>query len=220
MKNRERSFEDSEFVRFENPEGNGLRVLFVGNSITWHECKPEIGWFHEWGMAASSREKDYVHLCYEHIKAKDPEAVLGICRAALWERGYLHGKEILSNYENARRFHAQLIIVKLSANSPYENFDEQSYGREFAEFMRFLDPSGQAKVIVASEYYHHPAENSMREFAEANGYPFCVLSDLGDREELKALGLFEHEGVANHPGDQGMQKIAERICGILDESIL
>ena len=34
------------------------RLLIVGNSITRHGPKPEIGWVNDWGMAASAAEKD------------------------------------------------------------------------------------------------------------------------------------------------------------------
>ena len=34
----------------------GLKVLFVGNSITRHEPKPEIGWDNDWGMAGCVEE--------------------------------------------------------------------------------------------------------------------------------------------------------------------
>ena len=40
----------------------GPRVLFVGNSITLHGPRPQIGWTNNWGMAASSRDRDYVLL--------------------------------------------------------------------------------------------------------------------------------------------------------------
>ena len=41
-------------VYFENPQGKGTRVMFVGNSITLHGYKPEIGWHGVWGMAESA----------------------------------------------------------------------------------------------------------------------------------------------------------------------
>ena len=42
-----------------DPAGKGPRVLFVGNSITLHGPRPQIGWTNNWGMAASARDKDY-----------------------------------------------------------------------------------------------------------------------------------------------------------------
>ncbi len=47
----------------------GPRVLFVGNSITLHGPRPQIGWTNNWGMAASARDKDYVHLLQKRIVA-------------------------------------------------------------------------------------------------------------------------------------------------------
>ena len=40
---------------------------------------------------------------------------------------------------------------------------------------------------------------------------FC----LSEKDEIKALGLFEHNRVAGHPRDFGMQAIAKRVCDFI-----
>ena len=57
-------------ITFENETGKGARVLFVGNSITRHGVKADIGWFNDWGMAATSKENDYVHITKKLVLEK------------------------------------------------------------------------------------------------------------------------------------------------------
>ena len=47
-----------------------LKVLFVGNSITLHGPKADIDWHGNWGMAATSADKDYVHLVTKALAAR------------------------------------------------------------------------------------------------------------------------------------------------------
>ena len=51
----------------------------------------------------------------------------------------------------------------------------------------------------------------IEELSREKGYPLVRLGDLGQDDKMKAVGLFEHKGVANHPGDLGMENIADRI---------
>ena len=61
----------------------GKKILFIGNSITKHRPKPEIGWENDCGMAASSLENDYVHQLMSKIRTVDSGASFAIQVA--WE---------------------------------------------------------------------------------------------------------------------------------------
>ena len=202
---------DSPAVRFENLDKNGIKVLFVGNSITLHGRKEDIGWFGDWGMAASSKEKDYAHLMEAQIQKTHPDAQFCICNAAEWEINYKNGNTTFAKYETAREFDADIITVKLCENSPLDGFDGDAFKKNFAEFIEFLNKNEKAQIVVATAYCDHPANDAIKAYANETGCAFCTLSDMGYQEKFKAIGLFEHEGVANHPGDLGMQEIADRL---------
>ena len=201
----------SEFVRFSNADGKGKRIMFVGNSITLHGIKEDIGWFNEWGMAASEKDKDYVHLVMKEISKKDSDAAFCICQVAEWERNYKNGSDTYDLFENAKKFNADVIIMRFIENCPSDDFDADVFKKEYEKLIDFLNGNKNAKVIVTSGFWKHPGDGTMEQIAKERNYPFVPLGDLGEADDMKAIGLFWHEGVANHPGDKGMEAIAKRI---------
>ena len=70
-----------------------------------------------------------------------------------------------------------------------------------------------AKIVLTDLFWaHEPIDEPIRRVAEEGNYPLVHLGDLGEQDENMAKGLFEHSGVAAHPGDLGMYRIAERIA--------
>ena len=202
---------DQNCIRFFNTAGTGKRILFVGNSITLHGYRPEIGWYGRWGMAASAEEKDYVHLTMKNVTAIDPDAAFCICQVADWERNFRHGEEVLEQFAYARAFEADIILLRMVENCPKKEYEYDLFLQQLDKLVRYLDSTGKAKVIVTTGFWKHPADEALRAWAKANNAPLCELGHLGEQDEMKAIGLFEHSGVANHPGDAGMQAIADAI---------
>ena len=206
-----------QFVTFIHPEGKGKRVLFVGNSITRHGIKHDIGWHNDGGMAASSPENDYVHIVARNILQKDSEAAFCICQVAEWERNCYDGEKTFAHFEAARDFHADIIIMRLVENCPRDHYNADLFQKEYGKLLSYLDGTGHARIVITTGFWKHIADGAIREYAQKNGYPLAELNDLGEDESMKALGLFKHSGVANHPGDKGMKAIADRILNAVWE---
>ena len=204
--------EESRVVRFHNIEGGGKRVMFVGNSITLHGIAPQIGWHLECGMAASAPEKDYVHLLEKAVLEVAPDTAFCICQVADWERKYKCGEETYPQYAYARAFNADVIVLRFIENCPGADFEPDVFYRSLCNFAEYLNADGKAKIIVTTGFWRHPGDPQLRAFAKDHAYPLVELGDLGQDNKMKAVGLFEHTGVANHPGDEGMKNIAERIA--------
>lgn len=184
----------------------------MGNSITRHGIAPDIGWIHDWGMAVSAKEKDYVHRLLSKLEqaGKDPSCC--ICQVSKWERQYQEDTgNLYQDYEEARNFHADIIAQRFIENSPMETWDAESFKKELAKLLHYVNPSGKAQIILTTSFWHHIGDDAIREFASEHQLPVIELGDLGEQDEMKAIGKFVHEGVAAHPGDAGMEQIAGRI---------
>ncbi len=194
---------------FGNPDAD-LRIMYVGNSITRHGPNESIGWYGDWGMAASSKDKDYVHVLSSMVN-EVTDAYFCICQAAIWERNFANGSEKFELYEAARDFDADIIVMRVAENCDRTNFDQVTFYNSYLEFIMYLDKSGDADLVLTSSFWKHTADPTIERLANDLNVPFVSLSDLGEDDSMMAKDLFENPSVGMHPGDLGMQTIAERI---------
>ena len=185
------------------------RILIIGNSITRHDAKPEIGWHGDFGMAASREENDYVHLLCGRILEKE-DACIMVHQLALWERSCTQ-KDALSFVKASRNFAPDLLICRLGENipSPTEADGQQKMEDAFSSLIDYIRP--KKTVFTTCFWKHGIIDEAIRAVAKKKNAPLAELGDLGEDERFMAIGLFEHNGVAHHPGDLGMKEIAERI---------
>ena len=188
---------ENEFVTFVNSEGKGKRVLFVGNSITRHGVRPEIGWNNDWGMAASDINKDYVHTIITEINKKFKDAAFCICQVANWEREYKNGDKTLYQLDEARSFNADTIIMRIIENCPQDGFECNVFSNQYQKLIDYFNTSQRADIILTTGFWKHIGDKEIEQIAGEKGYKFVYLGDLGEEDKMKAIGLFEHEGVAN-----------------------
>ncbi len=204
---------DDKRISIVREENSTHKVLFVGNSITRHAPKPSIGWNHDWGMAASAKEKDYVHLVVKGLKERYGAIDYCIAQMADWECNYTKTEEILNQYyQPARDFEADIIIIRICENITAAMHEEISCKPYFDQMIQFMTTDKAKQVIVSDSFWRKDSiEQVILEIIEERGYTYCKLSGLELDEKTMALGLFEHKGIAVHPGDYGMACIAERI---------
>lgn len=195
-----------------DPEGTGPRILFVGNSITLHGPRPEIGWTNNWGMAASALEKDYVHLLQKKIASVRPDAQCCLLQVAgTFERSFFASNwSCEERFGWAREFKPDIIVLFFGANVPssYDNgtmdpAPARTFGEALESFRSFLDPDGKAVALFSQGFYVRPKLDAEKEaVAKKRGDIFVNLEDVRSRADA--------HGAYNHPGDLGMELIAER----------
>jgi hypothetical protein len=200
---------------YENPNSK-IKVLFVGNSITRHAPKPDIGWYNDCGMAASSLENDYVHLIVKKIKEKyDENLSFAIAQVSAFERDFAT-MEPSELYQSAKDFNADIVITFFGANVSHE-YDKtanpvKTFASTYANMCDYLS-NGRAKVYHGMGFYiRDRLDEEKSSVAKERGEVFMDISDIRARDD--SHGLF------NHPGDLGMAMIADRFFSYVEKGVL
>lgn len=212
--------------------------LAIGNSITKHPINEY--WWNEIGMAASTEDKDYVHLLAGEIEKSWDErgkeitksngqtgdkVSMAVLNYYSWEvpegeRAGAYG--LLDPYLSEK---LDLVTVQLGENV----IDTATFEADFKDLlMHIQEKCPEAKILVISEFWTDEIKDSAkRRAAQECGAVFVDLAEIQGKAEYQAgMGTtvfdkdggehrIEHEGVAAHPGDAGMRWIAGKVLETL-----
>lgn len=197
-----------------------LNVLCVGNSLLSHGANQDLGWSGTWGMAASSEDKDYYHQLqnifaeeYPDVKAEFKKvAVSPLERVVDTDENHDYTSDIKGAFDTVTADFVPDVVTLQIGDNTSSNITPKSYAHalvQIADYFKKLNPD-VAVVYSVPFFASDVKQNGTLLAAEETGFACANLRKL-NKDENKALGLFEHSGVANHPGDKGMRAVAEEL---------
>ena len=194
----------------------------LGNSITVHA--PNEVWWNEVGMAASDADHDYVHLVAAYLSASHGKIACHPYYFYVWETAEDRTSKLslLDPYLDPG---LDLVTIQLGENAE----DLSSFERDFEGLIRYVQvKSPGARILVIDDFWPNGERSQMKQnAAEETGAEFVSLKDIqGSADAEAGAGTIvydpagnphtvENADVAAHPGDIGMQAIADRIIEAL-----
>lgn len=134
-----------------------MNLLFVGNSITKHgKCSY---WPGVWGMAASSPEKDYVHLLVDKLRKSGQYVEYAAINFFKWEIMDYDRDEVLPLLDDLLKKSYDYIIVQLGENiSSVSNLEE-----DFCSLLTYLQQSClKENILVCSSFFQKDAVDNIK----------------------------------------------------------
>ena len=191
---------------------NAYRVLFIGDSLTFHGQTPNL-WNYDSGMAASSVDKDFVHLVAQHIQDK-----LGAKPVEILINNGGNGKlgTMLSYLTSHPDLKPSLVILQGGENDPFDASFQETYKNLLAFYQTSTTP-----YIVLGDWWNDTKRSFDHQQASGHGYAWIDLTVLNKNPAMSGDGGPYHiDGVAKHPNDQGMKAIADAIDDQFDRTVL
>ena len=199
----------------------GFNYLAIGNSITIHPYA-DYWWDDDRGMAASTDDKDYVHLIGATLP--DPSKVYAY-NFYTWEVQSADRAETLSLLDGYLSDKLDLVTIQLSENAS----DLTTFETDYEELIQYIKVGApNAQIIVIDDFWDSGDKSLMKKVAsERENVDFVSLEEIKGKPKYQAgIGTvvydkdgnehtIEHDGVASHPGDKGMSYIAEVVENVI-----
>jgi len=197
-----------------------MNIAILGNSITFHGVKEDIGWYGSCGMAASSEDKDYSHILVKNLKEKGLDFKYLIKNIADFEREY-NSYDVKKEYKDIIDFNADVIIMCIAENVEALDTEEKkaNFKAAYLNLFNEIDKDKKATIFIRSSFWaDENKDGTLKEACDILGGYFVDISSLCKDEAnfARSEREFENPDVANHPGDTGMANIAKLIWEKVD----
>lgn len=194
-------------------------LLVIGNSLALHTPYQAIGWSGNWGMAASDADHDYAHVLQKLLQSKNTSPVdLTVKNKAKYERSFwLPDENDITADLKQDLAQADVIVVQLGDNVSDSDYTTYDFPKQYANLINTVSSGSKAsaKLVCVGPWWANAKKESAIKDAcvKARNGKFVKISDIGQAPLSKASSerTIENKGVASHPGNEGMKKIAERI---------
>lgn len=194
-------------------------VAHLGNSLTIHEVTSF--WWGTWGMAATIRDNDYVHRFESILKGYYPSLISTPLSIKPWELNYAtYDKSLM----DASLVGKDLVIMRLGENVTYYA-DFQNQYKILIQYIQSKVPT--ARIILGGQFWAESTkEAAMVAVGVELGLTYVNLNYLDVTANKSSIGTMvygddlawhaiDNSGVAAHPNDTGMLKIAETLFSAL-----
>ncbi len=199
-----------------NTDSTYSNVLVLGNSITKHPVTSY--WWGEWGMAASTKENDFVHKLEKMLRTTNPNCTVEGYQIWDWELNHTtYDKSKLDTFFISK---PNLVIIRLGENvENLTNFDVSL--QDLVDYIKGKVPD--ARIIITGVFWTFAAKDSIfSAVARSNNLTFVELSSLNIAANKAFMGAtvydamgnthyIDNQLVADHPNDIGMTAIANAI---------
>lgn len=211
-----------------------FRILFWGASTTKHAPASNIGWYGNWGMAASSEENDYVHKLVSYIEeAYYPSKVtFEIIANSDWDaaispetdknKDWSTNAKFVEMEEMIKTFRPNIIMTAQTGNMKSDADGDVAYNayKQMYDMMFSYCPDAIIVAQYCGTWHSGMKEEFMARLGQnySDKYFYLLHNDVAGVPEYLAPE-FENEGVARHWGDKGHERVAQQ-CFALANPII
>jgi len=195
------------------PTASTLKILFLGNSITYHSALKEDPDQRPRGLTATTVEKDFVHLLVKKIaQEKKVNVAYSIFNIADFERNFTKGPLDFSRFPVDMVQNPDYVIFQIGENvlprSLHKN--ENLFILRYAQAVNHF--KGSTTIICLPWWPNAHKNKAITQVAMMTRSYLVDISHLGSgldkRNYASSYKKYALRGAGKHPSDYGMQNIA------------